>query len=89
MKLPRRRFLHLVAGTASLPIASQTSIAQPIAAAQTPLEPLVWPVVPTVPSGVRCFAGHSNTVPDFVGRFGTRASVVIFTEGNHFGLAQR
>jgi len=83
MKLPRRRFLHLVAGTASLSIASQTSIAQPIAAAQTPLESLVWPVVPTVPSGVRCFAGHSNTVPDFVGRFGAPASVVIFTEGNH------
>jgi hypothetical protein len=83
MKLPRRRFLHLVAGTASLPVASPASIAQPIAAAQVPLEPLVWPVVPKVPSDVHSFAGHTNTVPDIVGRFGTPASVVIFTEGNH------
>src|SRR5262245_38831516 len=83
MKLPRRRFLHVVAGNASLPVASPASIAQPIAAAQVPLEPLVWPVVPKVPSDVHSFAGHTNTVPDIVGRFGTPASVVIFTEGNH------
>jgi len=83
MKLPRRYFLHFAAGTASLPITSPASIAQPIAAAQVPLEPLVWPVVPKVPSDVHSFAGHTNTVPDIVGRFGAPASVVIFTEGNH------
>src|SRR5262245_29546632 len=83
MKLPRRRFLHVVAGTASLPVASPASIAQPIAAAQASLEPLVWPIVPKVRSDVHSFAGHTNTVPDIVGRFGAPASVVIFTEGNH------
>jgi len=83
MKLPRRYFLHFAAGTVSLPITSPASIAQPIAAAQVPLEPLVWPVVPKVPSDVHSFAGHTNTVPDIVGRFGAPASVVIFTEGNH------
>jgi hypothetical protein len=43
----------------------------------------VWPVVTKVPPEVPTFAGHANTVPDIVGRFGTRASLVIFTEGNH------
>jgi Bacterial extracellular solute-binding protein len=52
-------------------------------AAQAPLDPLVWPVVPKVSPGVRSFAGHTNTVPDIIGRFGVPASLVIFTEGNH------
>jgi hypothetical protein len=33
--------------------------------------------------GIRSFAGHTDTVPDIVGRIGTPASLVIFTEGNH------
>src|SRR6266699_4501544 len=49
----------------------------------TPLEPLVWPVVTKVPAGIRSFAGHTDTVPDIVGRIGTPAGLVIFTEGNH------
>src|SRR5262249_5971528 len=55
----------------------------PNAAVQTPLEPLVWPIVTKLQDGIRSFAGHTNTVPDIVGRFGTPASLVIFTEGNH------
>jgi Bacterial extracellular solute-binding protein len=83
MKLPRRRFLHLAAGTAALPIAPQILAAEQNVAAQAPLDPLVWPVVPKVSPGVRSFAGHTNTVPDIIGRFGAPASLVIFTEGNH------
>jgi len=83
MRLPRRRFLHLAAGTAALTAAPQASSAQPIASAHASLDPLVWPVVPKVPSGVRSFAGHANTVPDIVGRFGAPPSLVVFTEGNH------
>ena len=49
---------------------------------QTPLEPLVWPVVTKQQSGIRLFAGP-DTVPDIVGRIGTPPSLVIFTEGNH------
>src|SRR5216683_2427331 len=49
----------------------------------TPLEPLVWPVVTKLPPGIRSFAGHTDTVPDIVGRIGTPPSLVIFTEGNH------
>ena len=46
-------------------------------------EPLVWPVVTKVQSGIRSFAGHTDTVPDIVGRIGTPPDLVIFTEGNH------
>src|SRR5262245_11547591 len=83
MKLRRRRFLHLAAGVAALTVTPRTTAAQQRAAAQAPLEPLVWPVAAKVPPEVRTFAGHANTVPDIVGRFGTPASLVIFTEGNH------
>ncbi len=46
-------------------------------------EPLVWPVVAKLQPGIRSFAGHTNTVPDIVGKFGAPPSLVIFTEGNH------
>jgi hypothetical protein len=51
-------------------------------AAPQSLEPLVWPVI-TRQAGIRSFAGHTNTVLDIVGRIGTPASLVIFSEGNH------
>jgi hypothetical protein len=50
---------------------------------ETPLEPLVWPVVTKAPGDIRSFAGHTDTVPDIVGRLGRPPSLVIFTEGNH------
>jgi len=56
--------------------------AQPTAGGP-PSEPLVWPVVTKVPPDIRSFAGHTDTVPDIVGRIGTPPSLVIFTEGNH------
>src|SRR5262249_3577342 len=46
-------------------------------------EPLVWPVVTKPQPGIRSFAGHTDTVPDIVGRIGAPPSLVIFTEGNH------
>jgi hypothetical protein len=45
--------------------------------------PLVWPIVTRLQPGIRSIAGHTDTVPDIVGRIGTPASLVIFTEGNH------
>ena len=83
MIVPRRTLLQLAAGAAALPATPAFATAPQGATAQTPLEPLVWPVVTKVPPGARTFAGHSNTVPDIVGRFGTPAGLVIFTEGNH------
>jgi extracellular solute-binding protein len=53
------------------------------AVTQIPPEPLVWPVVTKLPPGIRSFAGHTDTVVDVVGRIGSPASLVIFTEGNH------
>jgi hypothetical protein len=41
---------------------------------QTPPEPLVWPVVTKLPPGIRSFAGHTDTVPDIVGRIGSGVS---------------
>src|SRR6266571_72523 len=50
---------------------------------QTSPGPLVWPVVTKLQPGIRSFAGHTDTVPDIVGRIGTPPALVIFTEGNH------
>jgi hypothetical protein len=83
MRHSRRQFLPLATSVAVLLVTPRTTAAQQVAAAQRQLEPLVWPVVTKVPPEVRTFAGHANTVPDIVGRFGTPASLVIFTEGNH------
>jgi extracellular solute-binding protein len=46
-------------------------------------EPLVWPIVTKLQPGIRSFVGHTDTVPDIVGRMGTPPSLAIFTEGNH------
>src|SRR5215468_9931601 len=61
---------------------SATATAQN-AVVQAPPEPLVWPIVTKLQSGIRSFVGHTDTVPDIVGRMGTPPSLAIFTEGNH------
>ena len=80
--IKRRAFLG---GT--LTAMSAGSLRAPSATAQAvipaPAEPLVWPVVTKLPPGIRSFAGHTDTVPDVVGRIGTPAGLVIFSEGNH------
>jgi hypothetical protein len=48
-----------------------------------PPEPLVWPCLTKLPSDIRSFNGHADTVLDVVGRIGAPSSLVIFTEGNH------
>jgi hypothetical protein len=80
--IKRRAFLGgtltaMSAGTLRAPSATAQAVIP------APAEPLVWPVVTKVPAGIRSFAGHTDTVPDIVGRIGTPASLVIFTEGNH------
>jgi len=61
---------------------SATAIAQN-AVIRPPPEPLVWPIVPKRPPGIRSFAGHADTVLDVIGQIGAPPSLVIFTEGNH------
>jgi hypothetical protein len=61
----------------------QSATASPPSTGTSPSEPLVWPVVTKLRPDIRLFVGHTDTVPDIVGRIGTPASLVIFTEGNH------
>jgi molybdate transport system substrate-binding protein len=82
--IKRRAFLGgalSAASAASAKAQSATTAAQNVATL-TP-GPLVWPVVTKLQSDVRLFDGHTDTVPDIVGRIGTPPSLVIFTEGNH------
>src|SRR5262245_64175716 len=80
--MKRRTFLGGALTTMSAgSLGARSATAQAVVPA--PAEPLVWPVVTKLPPGIRAFAGHTDTVPDIVGRIGTPPSLVIFTEGNH------
>src|ERR1700687_4493622 len=84
-RMKRRTFL----GSAVSAVAFESHQRQTASAAEATVAghaapgPLVWPVVTKLPPGLRSFAGHTDTVPDIVGRIGTPPSLVIFTEGNH------
>ncbi len=82
--IKRRAFLS---GMFAAVTAADSSVQPTPATAQnaiTPLsQPIVWPVVAKLPPGIRSFSGHTDTVPDIFGTFGTTPSLVIFTEGNH------
>jgi hypothetical protein len=83
--MKRRAFLGGTVSAAALGAGSAQAVAataQPPAGQSRP-EPLVWPLVTKLEPGIRAFDGHTDTVLDVVGRFGTPASLVIFTEGNH------
>ena len=81
----RRAFLGhslTVTALATCSVSSTSATTQQAASLPSP-EPLVWPVVAKPEPGIRSFAGHTDTVPDIVGRIGAPSSLVIFTEGNH------
>jgi hypothetical protein len=44
----------------------------------------VWRPMISTSAGVPVLNGHTDTVPDIVGRLGSRIDLAIFTEGNHF-----
>jgi len=44
----------------------------------------VWKQMMTTPSHILRLNGHTDTVPDIVGRIGAPIGLAIFTEGNHF-----
>jgi phage tail protein X len=84
--IQRRALLGGTMGAVALAAGSAQSVTA--AMAQTPIdhappEPLVWPALVKLPSGIRSFNGHTDTVLDLVGRIGAPPSLVIFTEGNH------
>src|SRR5215470_3821911 len=84
-RMNRRTFLSsTVGGVAFGNFQTQTArAAEAIGAGLAAPGPLVWPVVTKLQPGIRSFAGHTDTVPDIVGRIGTPPSLAIFTEGNH------
>ena len=45
---------------------------------------VVWKRLVPAPTPVPLLNGHTDTVPDIVGRLGTPIGLAIFTEGNHF-----
>ena len=84
--MQRRALLRGTLGAVTVAVSSAES-ATP-ATAQSPIdhappEPLVWPALAKLPSGIRSFNGHTDTVLDVVGRLGVPPSLVIFSEGNH------
>src|ERR1700687_4374692 len=84
--MKRRALLGGTMGAVTLAAGSAQSVTA--AMAQSPIdhappEPLVWPALVKLPSGIRSFNGHTDTVLDVAGRIGTPPSLVIFTEGNH------
>src|SRR5262245_51124512 len=81
----RRAFLGgtLSAVTIASAKAQSTTGVAPSSATLTQPGPLVWPVVTKLPPDIRSFAGHTDTVPDIVGRIRTPPSLAILTEGNH------
>jgi hypothetical protein len=44
----------------------------------------VWRPMISTPADFPALNGHTDTVPDIVGRLGSRIDLAIFTEGNHF-----
>jgi Bacterial extracellular solute-binding protein len=44
----------------------------------------VWQTMVPTPGNVPALNGHTDTIPDIVGRLGSRIDLAIFTEGNHF-----
>jgi hypothetical protein len=84
--MQRRALLGGTMGAVTLAAGSSPSVTSAMAQGpidHAPLEPLVWPVVTKLQPGIRSFDGHTDTVPDIVGRIGTPSGLVIFTEGNH------
>src|SRR5438045_1590936 len=80
--MQRRALLGGTLGAATFAAGRTSAMAQnPIT--HSPSEPLVWPALTKPQSGIRSFAGHTDTVLDVIGRIGAPPSVVIFTEGNH------
>ena len=78
----RREFIRGTAAASAFAVGPGTSTAR-AQQVSSQVGPLVWPVVTKLQPGIRSFAGHTNTVPDVIGRIGVPPSLVIFTEGNH------
>lgn len=71
----------LIKGASTVPFVAATMYGRPADACGVEV---VWkPVVPA-PADIPAFDGHTDTVPDILGRLGVPIDLAIFTEGNHF-----
>jgi len=81
----RRNFIKASALAAVVPAACTQSQAETAARpANVAGGTVVWKTIIEKPAHVLALDGHTDTVPDVVGRIGAPIDLAIFTEGNHF-----
>jgi Bacterial extracellular solute-binding protein len=79
-----RRGVIATAATAPLLIAPTVALAQASERDGPTGTAVVWKRLVVAPAGTPALDGHTDTVPDIVGRLGAPIGLAIFTEGNHF-----
>jgi hypothetical protein len=78
----RRTFIRAGAALSAVTLAAATRArGEPTCAGG---KALVWRPMISAPADAPALNGHTDTVPDIVGRIGTPVDLAIFTEGNHF-----
>jgi hypothetical protein len=84
--LRRRTFIKLSA-SAALPAPMSAGVSGALAR-DDPIRPrgdgVVWKTTVLPHPGIPSLNGHTDTIPDIVGRLGAPIDLAIFTEGNHF-----
>jgi len=81
----RRNFIKVTALAAIVPAVSPPSYAAPATPCANPDGgTVVWKATLERPAHVLALDGHTDTVPDIVGRMGQAIDLCIFSEGNHF-----
>ncbi|QEZ48784.1 substrate-binding domain-containing protein [Cupriavidus oxalaticus] len=78
----RRRFMGTAIGAAAAIGAVGKANAGTSSPSPAAREPIVWPAR-RQPAEAPLLVGHTDTVPDIVGKIGATPSLVIFSEGNH------
>src|SRR2546421_3690762 len=82
-RLPMQRRSLLAAFGALLAGGLRTDTTAKTASSMPEPRFIAWPVLAETTPGMPAINGHTDTVPDIVGRIGVN-DLVVFTEGNHF-----
>jgi ABC-type molybdate transport system substrate-binding protein len=81
----RRNFIKASALAAAAPaVCAPSNDTPPSLCARGTGGTVVWKAMLARPAHVLALDGHTDTVPDVVGRIGVAIDLCIFTEGNHF-----
>ena len=81
--IARRVFIKAAASAAVAPLGNTDTRAMPESASAA-VDAVVWKTVTASSAIGPSLDGHTDTVPDIVGRIGAPIDLAIFTEGNHF-----